>query len=63
MTIGGGLQRKGNNFNLLRMVGALFILFGHCILLTGRYEPLRRDYPVLLDSIELVAYNFLNLFD
>jgi peptidoglycan/LPS O-acetylase OafA/YrhL len=62
MTIAEGLQRKDNNFNLLRMVGALFILFGHCILLTGRYEPLRRDYPVLLDGIELGAYNFLNIF-
>ena len=62
MTVGEGLQRKGNNFNLLRMVGALVILFGHCILLTGRYESLRSDHPVLLDGIELAAYTFLNLF-
>jgi peptidoglycan/LPS O-acetylase OafA/YrhL len=62
MTVGEGLQDKGNNFNLLRMFGALFILFGHSILLTGRYEALRSDHPNLLECIELMAYNFLNLF-
>ncbi len=52
MTVGQALERKGNNFNLLRMLGALFIVLGHSILLTGRHEALRRDHPVLHEGIE-----------
>jgi peptidoglycan/LPS O-acetylase OafA/YrhL len=62
VTVGEGLQSKANNFNLLRMVGALFIVFGHSILLTGRYEALHRDSPFLLAGIELFAYTFLHIF-
>jgi peptidoglycan/LPS O-acetylase OafA/YrhL len=62
MTVGQGLERKGNNFNLLRMLGALFIVLGHSILLTGRHDALRRDHPALVESIEFVGYNFLHIF-
>src|SRR5262245_43403705 len=55
VTVGEGLQGKANNFNLLRMVGALFIVFGHSIVMTGRYEALHRERPFLLAGIELVA--------
>jgi peptidoglycan/LPS O-acetylase OafA/YrhL len=62
MTVGEGLQSKGNNFNLLRMVGALFIVFGHSILLSGRYAPLRERHPALIEGVEFMAYNFLHIF-
>jgi peptidoglycan/LPS O-acetylase OafA/YrhL len=62
MTVGQALERKGNNFNLLRMVGALFIVLGHSILLTGRHEALRRDHPVLHEGIALLGYNSLYVF-
>ena len=62
MTVGQALERKGNNFNLLRMLGALFIVLGHSILLTGRHEALRRDHPVLHEGIELLGYNSLYVF-
>ena len=62
MTVGQALERKGNNFNLLRMLGALFIMLGHSILLTGRHEALRRDHPVLHEGIELLGYNSLYVF-
>jgi peptidoglycan/LPS O-acetylase OafA/YrhL len=62
MTVGQGLNVKGNNFNLLRMVGALFIVFAHTIVLTGQEESLRAQYPLAIESIEFVGYNCLRLF-
>jgi len=62
MTVAQGLERKGNNFNLLRMVGALFIVFGHSILLSGSYAPLRERHPALIEGVEFMAYNFLHIF-
>jgi peptidoglycan/LPS O-acetylase OafA/YrhL len=62
MTVGEGLQSKENNFNLLRMVGALFIVLGHSILLSGSYEPLREAHPALIEGVEFMAYNFLHIF-
>jgi peptidoglycan/LPS O-acetylase OafA/YrhL len=62
MTVGEALQTKSNNFNLLRMVGALFIVFGHTILLTGEADNLRSLYPVVAEGIEFAGYNFLRLF-
>jgi hypothetical protein len=62
MTVGKALERKGNNFNLLRMFGALCIVLGHSILLTGRDKALSKDHPVLHEGIELLAYNSLYVF-
>lgn len=33
------IGRHQNNFDVLRLVGALCVLFGHCFVLTGRTEP------------------------
>jgi peptidoglycan/LPS O-acetylase OafA/YrhL len=33
------IGRHENNFDVLRLVGALCVLFGHCFVLTGRTEP------------------------
>src|SRR6185312_8540842 len=40
MRIAQGVSSRRNNFDVLRLAGALMVLVSHCYALTGRVEPL-----------------------
>lgn len=61
-TVGQALERRRNNFNLCRMAGALFIVFGHAMLIAGVDRYYNTRDPFLVSVLVFVGNAVLRLF-
>ncbi|WP_225767896.1 acyltransferase [Inquilinus sp. Marseille-Q2685] len=62
LTLQQAMERRQNNFHLCRMIGALFIIFAHSILIGGMEQYYTERDPQFRWALILMGKNALRLF-
>lgn len=62
LTIGEALKDRHNHFNLCRIIGALYIVFAHSVLISGLGPFHLKTDPYYLKVLTFIGHDVLRLF-